>query len=296
VLYEDFYKLREAPFTLTPDPAFLYRSRQHSFAYTLLRYGIVSRASFCLLSGEVGSGKTLLVRQLLSSLDQDICVGILENTSRQMGRLLPWVCLAFGLSHEGKDDPSLYRTFVEFVARERSAGRNVVLIVDEAQNLGPDMLEELRVLSNINIGKDAALQIFLVGQPELRDMLRMPQLRQFAQRISIDFHLEPLSLSEAHAYVRHRLAIAGGSPDLISAGAVDLLHASTAGVPRLINQLCDTALVYGFSDQRPSIDADLMAQVIADRSAGGVFPVAGKPVAGNSVGLAPVAAAAVPAM
>jgi general secretion pathway protein A len=279
VLYEDFYGLREAPFTLTPDPAFLYRSRQHNFAFTLLRYGIVSRASFCLLSGEVGSGKTLLVRQLLSSLDQEICVGVIENTSRHFGRLLPWICLAFGLPHEGKDDPSLYRTFVEFVARERAAGRNVVLIVDEAQNLGPDMLEELRVLSNINIGRDAALQIFLVGQPELRDMLRLPQLRQFAQRISIDFHLEPLSLAEAHAYVRHRLTIAGGKPDLISAGAVDLLHALTAGVPRLINQLCDTALVYGFSDQRPSIDAELMAQVIADRTAGGVFPAAGKPSA-----------------
>jgi general secretion pathway protein A len=278
VLYETFYKLREAPFTLTPDPAFLYRSRQHNFAFTLLRYGIVSRASFCLLSGEVGSGKTLLVRQLLGSLEREICVGLIANTSRQFGRLLPWVCLAFGLPHEGKDDPALYRLFVEFVTREQAAGRSVVLIVDEAQNLGPEMLEELRVLSNLNTGKDTALQIFLVGQPELRDMLRLPQLRQFAQRISIDYHLMPLSLPEAHAYVRHRFTVAGGDPDLISAGAVDLVHASTAGIPRLINQLCDTALVYGFSDQRPSIDADLMAQVIADRTAGGVFPATGAPV------------------
>jgi general secretion pathway protein A len=272
MLYEDFYKLREAPFTLAPDPTFLYRSRQHNFAYTLLRYGIVSRASFCLLSGEVGSGKTLLVRQLLNSLEKEVCSGLIANTSRQFGRLLPWVCFAFGLPHEGKDDPALYRLFVDFITRERESGRSVVLIVDEAQNLGAEMLEELRVLSNIHIGKEAAFQIFLVGQPELRDLLRLPQLRQFAQRIGSDYHLSPLSLSEAHAYVRHRLTVAGGDPELISAGAVDLVHASSGGIPRLINQLCDTALVYGFSDQRERVDADLMAQVIADRVAGGIFP------------------------
>ena len=274
MLYEHFYKLRESPFTLTPDPAFLYRSRQHDFAMTLLRYGIVSQASFCLLSGEVGSGKTLLVRQLLNSLEQEIRVGLISNTSRQFGRLLPWVCLAFDLACDGKDDAALYRIFVEFVTREHGAGRRAVLIVDEAQNLSAEMLEELRVLSNINADKQIALQIFLVGQPELRDTLRLPQLRQFAQRIGVDYHLVPLSLEEARAYVRHRLAVAGGDPELISAAAVDLVHASSAGVPRLINQLCDTALVYGFSDQRPGIDAELMAQVIADRTSGGIFPAA----------------------
>lgn len=272
MLYEDFYNLREAPFTLTPDPAFLYRSRQHNFALTLLRYGIVSQQSFCLLSGEVGSGKTLLVRHLLGCLEREIRVGLISNTSRQIERLLPWVCLAFDLPHEGKDDAALYRLFVELVAREHGAGRRVVLIVDEAQNLGPEMLEELRVLSNINADKQAALQIFLVGQPELRDTLRLPQLRQFAQRIGVDYHLEPLSQPEAHAYVRHRLSVAGGDPALIRPAAIDLVHASTHGIPRLINQLCDTALVYGFSDQRRDIDADLMAQVIADRTAGGIFP------------------------
>lgn len=272
MLYESFYKLRESPFTLTPDPAFLYRSRQHNFAFTLLRYGIVSQASFCLLSGEVGSGKTLLVRQLLQSLENEIRVGLISNTSRQFGRVLPWVCLAFGLPHEGKDDAALYRTFVEFVTREHTLGHRVVLIVDEAQNLSADVLEELRVLSNINADKQTALQIFLVGQPELRDTLRLPQLRQFAQRISVDYHLVPLSRDDAQAYVRHRLSVAGGDPELISAAAVDLAYASSAGIPRLINQLCDTALVYGFSDQRPSIDAELMSQVIADRTAGGVFP------------------------
>jgi general secretion pathway protein A len=273
VLYEEFYKLREPPFTLTPDPAFLYRSRQHNFAFTLLRYGIVSRASFCLLSGEVGSGKTLLVRQLLNALGEDICVGLISNTSRQLGRLLPWVCLAFGVEADGRDDATLYRLLVHHVVRQSEAGRRVVLIVDEAQNLGPDMLEELRVLSNINADKQTTLQIFLVGQPELRETLRLQQLRQFAQRISVDYHLEPLSLEDAQAYVRHRLAVAGGDTALISSAAIELAHASSGGIPRLINQLCDTALVYGFSDQRPSVDADLMAQVIEDRRSGGILPI-----------------------
>ena len=279
MLYEKFYNLRELPFTLTPDPAFLYLSRQHRFALTLLRYGIASHASFCLLSGEVGSGKTLLVRQLLSSLEQEVRVGLIANTSRKFERMLPWVCLAFGLNHEGKDDAALFRLFTDFVLREHQAGRRVVLIVDEAQNLTVELLEELRVLSNMNTSKQVLLQTFLVGQPELRDMLRLPELRQFAQRISSDFHLDPLSLDDARAYVRHRLTVAGGDFNLISAEAVELAHASSGGVPRLINQLCDTALVYGFAEQRPSIDAELMAQVIADRAAGGILPAQAAPAA-----------------
>lgn len=279
MLYEKFYNLRELPFTLTPDPAFLYLSRQHRLALTLLRYGIASHASFCLLSGEVGSGKTLLVRQLLSSLEHEVRVGLIANTSRQFERLLPWVCLAFELDHDGKDDTALYRLFVDFVMREQNAGRRVVLIVDEAQNLTAEMLEELRVLSNMNTSKHVLLQTFLVGQPELRDTLRLPQLRQFAQRISSDFHLEPLSLQDARAYVRHRLTVAGGDFNLISDEAVELAYASSGGVPRLINQLCDTALVYGFAEQRPSVDAELMAQVIADRAAGGILPAQAAPAA-----------------
>ena len=273
MLYNEFYQLREGPFTLSPDPAFLYLSRQHRFALTLFRYGIETRASFCLLSGEVGSGKTLLVRQLLSSLEEEVRVGLISNTSRQFNRLLPWVCLAFGLDHAGKDDATLYQLFVDFLVGEYAAGRRVVLIVDEAQNLSVDMLEELRVLSNLNADSHMVLQTFLVGQPELRDTLRLPQLRQFAQRIGIDYHLEALSSVDAQAYVRHRLSVAGGSADLISAEAINVAHAASGGVPRLMNQLCDTALVYGFAEQRPSIDAELMSQVVTERAAGGIFAV-----------------------
>lgn len=270
-MYETHYGLRELPFTLAPDPAFLYPSKQHQYALTLLRYGIVSRAGFCLLTGEVGSGKTLLLRQLLASLEETISVGLIAHTNRRIDRLLPWVCEAFGLDHSGKDDASLYGIFTKFLVKEYSSGRRVILIVDEAQNLKLDVLEELRVLSNINADNHFVLQTFLVGQPELRDTLQRHELRQFSQRIGADYHLDGIGLEDAVEYVRHRLVVAGGNPDLISAEAVAIAHAASSGLPRLINQLCDTALVYGFADQRPGVDADLMRQVVVDRSSGGIF-------------------------
>jgi general secretion pathway protein A len=271
-MYEGFYKLRRPPFALTPDPAFLYLSKQHKFALTMLRYGVMSRAGFCLLTGEVGSGKTLVVRHLLESLGEELHVGLINSLTRESGRLLQWVNLAFGVEHENRDDATLYQLFIGFLMREYAAGRRVVLIVDEAQNLSEGMLEQLRVLSNVNAGQHVLLQTFLVGQPELADTLRQPQLRQFAQRINVDYHLHPLNLEDTIAYVRHRLAVAGGSVDLFSIGAIALVHEASGGVPRLVNQLCDTALVYGFAEQQADIDAGLVHQVIAGRTAGGVFP------------------------
>ena len=271
-MYEQFYKLREPPFTLTPDPAYLYLSAQHKFALTLLKYGVVSRAGFCLLTGEIGSGKTLLIRKLLQASHEQLRVGLVSNTSRRMSRLLPWVCVAFGLDTQGKDEATLFALFTDYVVREYGAGRRVLLIVDEAQNLGADMLEELRVLSNINADKHLVLQTILVGQPELRELLQHNSLRQFAQRISVDYHLDVLSSDDTQAYVRHRLAAAGGSPEVFSQEAVQLAYEASGGVPRLINQLCDTALVYGFADQQPQIDRKLMQLVIADRIKGGLFP------------------------
>ena len=271
-MYEQFYKLRERPFALTPDPSFLYLSKQHGFALTMLRYGVQSGAGFCVLTGEVGSGKTLLVRQLLASIQDEVSVGLLNSLPRDADDLLRWVCMAFGIEHKGQDVVSLYQLLVDFLLREYAAGRRAVLIVDEAQNLGIDMLEHLRLLSNVNDGKHVVLQTILVGQPELLETMRSPQLRQFAQRVAIDYHLQPLGLEDAIAYVRHRLSVAGGCTDLFSVGAISIVHQATEGVPRLMNQLCDTALVYGFAEQQPSIDAGLMTQVIAGRRAGGIFP------------------------
>jgi type II secretory pathway predicted ATPase ExeA len=271
-MYEQFYKLRELPFALTPDPSFLYRSAQHRFALDMLRYGITSSAGFCVLTGEVGSGKTLVVRQMLDSLPDEVTVGLVNSLTPEAGRLLQWVCMAFGIEHAGQDDASLHQRFVDFLLRAYGDGRRVLLIVDEAQNLAPAMLEQLRVLSNVNAGKHVVLQTFLVGQPELLDTLRTPQLRQFAQRINIDYRIDPLAAKDTLAYVRHRLTVAGGNPEIFSIGAVAQVHEASGGVPRLINQLCDTALVHGFAEQQQRISNELMAEVIEARRAGGIFP------------------------
>lgn len=271
-MYEHFYKLRERPFALTPDPSFLYLSKQHGFALTMLRYGVQSGAGFCVLTGEVGSGKTLLVRQLLASIQDEVTVGLLNSVARDADDLLSWVCMAFGVEHRNLDPASLHQSFVEFLLREYAAGRRAVLIVDEAQNFSSNMLEHLRLLSNVNEGRHVVLQTILVGQPELLDTLRSAQLRQFAQRIGIDYHLAPLNLEDTIAYIRHRILVAEGDPALFSMGAMAQIHHASGGVPRLINQLCDTALVYGFAEQQPDIDAALIHQVISERRAGGIFP------------------------
>ena len=167
-MYESFYGLKEKPFALTPDPQFLYFAPPHRKALTMLEYSLASEAAFCLISGEVGSGKTTLIRHLLTNIEQTTTVGLISNTSFNFGRLLQWICMSFGLEHSGKDEVALYELFTRFLIDEYAKGHKVVLIVDEAQNLGAVRLEELRVLSNINADKHLLLQTILVGQPELR--------------------------------------------------------------------------------------------------------------------------------
>jgi type II secretory pathway predicted ATPase ExeA len=254
----------------------------------MLRYGVQSGAGFTVLTGEIGSGKTLIVQQLLASIKEPVRVGLLNCLARESDDLLRWVSMAYGLPHEGKDIVTLYQDFVAFLLREYASGRRVVLVVDEAQNLSVDLLEKLRLLSNVNGGKHLVLQTFLVGQPELLDTLRSPQLRQLAQRINIDYHLQPLGPRDTVAYVHHRLVVAGGEPDIFSAEAVGLVYQASGGVPRLINQLCDTALVYGFAEQLSVIDAGLMRQVIESRRAGGIFPGQLEPEDAARDGFAPV--------
>lgn len=269
-MYESFYGFHQRPFSLLPDPEFLYLGKQHRHALTLLEYALSQGTGFALVTGEVGSGKTTLVRHMLSRTDAPVTFGFITNTHRKMNSLLPWVAHSLGIPTTGRSEPDLYDDFTAFLMREYAAGRRVVLVVDEAQNLDPPGLEELRVLSNLNSDKDLLLQTILVGQPELRTTLRHPQLRQFAQRISIDYHLDKLPRPDTHAYIRHRLQVAGGSPGIFASDAIELLYARTGGVPRLLNMLCDTALVYGFAEQVKSINAELVGQVMRDRAAGGL--------------------------
>jgi general secretion pathway protein A len=269
-MYESFYALKEKPFALTPDPQFLYLAPPHRKALTVLEYSLANEAPFCLISGEVGSGKTMLIRHLLHRIDQTVTVGLISNTSMHFGGLLQWVCMSFGLEPSGKDEVALYELFTRFLIDEYAKGHKVVLIVDEAQNLGRVRLEELRVLSNINADKHLLLHTILVGQPELRALIRMPQLLQLAQRIGVDCHIGALSAEEARHYIHHRLRVAGGKLNLFTHTAIMLAHQHSRGIPRLINQYCDRALVYGYADGRARIDGDLMAQAIQDRRSTGL--------------------------
>jgi general secretion pathway protein A len=268
-MYEKFYHLREKPFSLAPDPAYLYMAKRHRHALTMLEYVLAEASGFALITGEVGCGKTTVVRHFLERMDRKISVAFITNTHPGMGALLPWVVESLGLEPGQLGPSELFRRFARHARCEFDEGQRIVLVIDEAQNLGVFGLEELRVLSNLNVGKDMLLQTILIGQPELRTLLRLQELRQFAQRIAIEYHLEALQLEETLAYVRHRIQVAGGHSGLFLPEALQLIHECTAGVPRLVNMICDTALVYGFAEQRPLIDAQVIHQVLQDRAANG---------------------------
>jgi type II secretory pathway predicted ATPase ExeA len=272
-MYQSFYGFREKPFSLLPDSGFLYLSGKHRMALTLLEYGLMNQAGFTVISGGIGTGKTTLIRKLLNNIDPLIKVGLISNTHQTFGDLMQWIALAYDLPHQGKDKVQLYQEFMNFIIQEYAQGRRTVLIVDEAQNMPADTLEELRMLSNVNADKDQVLQIILVGQRELRETLQRPDLVQFAQRIGVDYHLDPLDAEETSDYIRHRCTTAGGKAELFSDQACQLIHQYSGGVPRLINLLCDTALVYGYAEQRDRVDAALVEEVAEEKQQGGLFQI-----------------------
>jgi type II secretory pathway predicted ATPase ExeA len=262
-MYESHYQFREKPFSLIPDPDFLYPSKGHKLAFNLLEYGFGEQTGFVVITGEVGSGKTTLVQRLLKTIPNDVVVGFVTNTHPSFGELLQWIALAFELDCEGKDKAALYQMFVRFLIDNYASNRRTVVIVDEAQNLALGALEELRMLSNVNAGKDYVLQLILVGQPQLLKKLRKPQLSQFAQRVGINYHLEPLDLRDTIAYIRHRLKCAGGNPMLFDEFACAAAYFYARGVPRLINVLCDLALVYGYAEDLRQINIDTVIDVVS---------------------------------
>ena len=270
-MYEAFYNLDERPFSILPDPSYLYFGRRHSLAYTMLEYGVEHRAGFTVITGEVGCGKTTLIRHLLNNLEQNVTVGLISNTHQEIGELLKWVLLAFDQPYDTDDKVALFDRLQRFLIEEYGRGHRVVLIIDEAQNLAGGTLEELRMLSNINADKDQLLQIVLVGQPQLKAMLRRPELEQFVQRVSADFHVQALSPDEVAEYIEHRLAVAGRTAMLFVGSAVQRIAQVTGGVPRKINVLCDTALVYGFSQEARVITPEILDEVLSDKAQYGVF-------------------------
>src|SRR5918998_1578718 len=256
-MYERFYELRERPFALSPDPDYLYPSRVHRGALDYLRYGLESHAGFIVITGEIGSGKTTLLQTLLRGLDGQTTVGRIVNTLLEPRELLETIMIDFGLDPAGRSKPMLLRDLAQYLVDQRLAGRMVLLVIDEAQNLSLAALEELRMLSNLETEKSKLLQIAMVGQPNLRDKLALPQLEQLRQRITVSYHLQPLDADETHNYINHRLRRAAiGAP---------------VGFPRIINVIADATLLFAYGVDRRDIDVAIAREALEELDATGVL-------------------------
>src|SRR5262245_11384463 len=283
-MYERFYRLRERPFALTPDPDYLYPSKMHSEALGYLRYGIESHAGFVVITGAIGTGKTTLLQTLLRNVDNRITVARVMNTLLDPRELIEAAMIDRGLDPAGMSKPAMLKTFGEFLVNERSAGRMVLLVIDEAQNLSLPALEEIRMLSNMETEKSKLVQILLIGQPDLRDKLSRPELEQLRQRITVSHHLLPLDAEETARYVNHRLARASiGAPLEFPRVVTDRIHERSGGIPRLINVIADATLVFGYGEERPEIDEPLIKDVIADLDETGVLGLQPNPERSDSV-------------
>lgn len=258
-MYNDFYKLTENPFNITSDPSFFFSSIRHEEAFNHLNYGIRSRKGIIVITGEIGTGKTTLCRTLLNRLDDKIKTALILNPSFSDLQLLQMMINDLGIKCQKKSKLDLVGAITLFLVEESSRGNNVAVIIDECQNLNIRQLEQIRLLSNLETEKEKLLQIILVGQPELCDKLNNPALRQLNQRVTVRYHILPLDKDEISRYIHHRLKIAGASPKLqFTANAINAIFTHSKGTPRLINILCDRALLAGFVRETFTIDEDLI--------------------------------------
>jgi putative secretion ATPase (PEP-CTERM system associated) len=264
-VYENFFHLRTKPFELVPNPVFLFRSQSHRKAISYLEYGIAERNGFVLLSGEVGSGKTTLLRSLLKGLNGNYAVSKIFNTNVSSEQLISLINEDFGLDVQGKDKIKLLRELNDFLIKQYAEGKNSILIIDEAQNLTAELLEETRMLSNLETDKAKLLHIILVGQPELRKTLSRPELRQLRQRINISYHLRPLSKGETEEYIFHRLEVAGNREALrFDEGTLDVIYGFSGGIPRLINIICDFILLSAHLEETHDVSREMVQEIAAD--------------------------------
>lgn len=269
-MYEAFYGLTCKPFDLSPDPRFIFLSEQHETALSLLEYSALNQAGFVVITGEIGAGKTTLLKQLLSNLQDNFVIAEVGFTHIAFGGLMDWIADAFGLPDAGSEAAN-HKQLFNFLKAQIAAKKRLLLVVDEAQNLSEDLMEQLRLLSNFNVAGHSGLQIILSGQPELRDLLRSKKLVQFAQRIAADFHLMPLTTQQGAEYIAHRVKVAGGSQELFDASAKKLAAYYAKGVPRLINNICDMALVYGYGSGAKTISSSLIKEVVNDKRQQGML-------------------------
>lgn len=264
-MYESFFGFSVKPFDLVPNPDFLYLSKSHKRALTYLDYGIRERVGFILLTGEVGSGKTTIIRDMLKKHHEKVVISKVFNTRVNSEQLIALINDDFGIPVVGKDKTAMLRDLNDFLVEQYAVGNFPVLIIDEAQNLTSRLLEEIRMLSNLESDSSKLLQIILVGQPELRRTMGSPSLRQLRQRISINCHLQPLTRQEMEHYIRHRLQIAGNRDAVtFSEAALDLIYANSKGVPRLVNIICDFLLISAFAEESRQIDVEMVRDVVGD--------------------------------
>ena len=264
-MYLEFYGLRQAPFDITPNPRFLFHSQKHREAFNHLLYGIRERKGFVQLTGEVGAGKTTLCRALLEQLDARYSTALILNPVLSGDELMKAIATEYGLDVKGKDRLETIVTISDFLLKQTLAGKETVLIVDEAQNLTEDLLEQVRLISNIETDDRKLLQIVLLGQSELRDRLNSHQLRQLRQRITVRYHLKPLTRNEVGQYIHHRLALAGsrGVPTF-SMPAIWRVFGYSQGIPRLVNAVCDKALLAGFVERSYRINYRMVGRAIRE--------------------------------
>ncbi len=254
--YLNHFNLREQPFRLTPDPEFVYWSKQHARAKAYMESTIWLADGFVVITGEIGSGKTTLLQSFLAELDDDVVYAVVSQTQLSATQFLQAILTEFGFKPFNKRKVELLDMLNMYLIEQYSNGRKVVLIIDEAQNLSRKVLEEVRMLSGIETHKEKVLRIILAGQPELKETLESPSLKQLVQRIRLRFHLGPLDPTELHEYINHRLRVAGNEkPDLFADDCFEIIHRYSGGVPRLVNTLCDTALLCAFADGKDVVEA-----------------------------------------
>jgi len=271
-MYTQFYNLKENPFNILPDPAYLYMSKRHKQAVNYLRYGFGQQAGFIVITGEIGTGKTTLIKYLIKEIKDNIKLAIIFNTKLGSVQFLQAVLQEFEVEYQSKDKIALYEALNQFIIKQYAEKNKTVLIIDEAQNLSTSVLEEVRMISNLQTEKENLIQILLVGQPGLQQTLQSPEMEQLAQRVSVNYHLGALSPQEVYAYIRHRLKISGANGhELFSPEALNKISLHSKGIPRLVNIICDTALVYGFADSLPQITEKVIENVIEDRKKEGLF-------------------------
>jgi general secretion pathway protein A len=265
-MYESFYKFSAKPFQLSPDPKFFFGSQGHKRAMSYLRYGLTQGEGFIVITGGVGTGKTTLVRTLFADLaKENIVAAQLVNTHLEAEDTLRMVAASFGLAHEGASKAAILKNMETFLMARAREGKRVLLVVDEAQNLPPESLEELRMLSNFQAGGRSLLQSFLLGQNEFKQTIQSEGLEQLRQRIIASFHLEPLGAEEARAYIEHRLQQVGweGDPE-ITADAHQAIFDITGGVPRRINNFCDRLLLYGYLEELHTLEVEHVQEVASE--------------------------------